>query len=162
MSSMKLCILTNQKLTQLRESYQRDRDCQGKKGLNMTIWRQLEKFLKNSLRDAPNNYSVGEYVTLDEMLESFRGKCRFRQYIANKPAKIRHQNLQSSWFENVFTLITWKFYPGKQPAGPFYLSNDAASVMKRLISTIDKSGRNITVDNYFYFDTAYQWSTCQS
>ena len=35
-----------------------------------------------------------------------------------------------------------EIYPGKQTA-------DAASVVKRLISTIDKSGRNITVDNYF-------------
>ena len=26
---------------------------QGKKELNMTIWRQLETFLNNSLRDAP-------------------------------------------------------------------------------------------------------------
>lgn len=24
------------------------------------------------------NYSVGEYITIDEMLEAFRGRCRFR------------------------------------------------------------------------------------
>lgn len=33
------------------------------------------------------NYSVSEYVTLDEMLESFRGRCSFRQYMPKKPAK---------------------------------------------------------------------------
>lgn len=33
------------------------------------------------------NYQVGENVTIDEMLESFRGRCKFRMYIANKPAK---------------------------------------------------------------------------
>lgn len=33
------------------------------------------------------NYTPGEYVTIDEMLEAFRGRCSFRQYIANKPAK---------------------------------------------------------------------------
>lgn len=32
-------------------------------------------------------YSPGFYVTMDEMLEAFRGRCRFRQYNANKPAK---------------------------------------------------------------------------
>lgn len=34
-----------------------------------------------------NNYTDGEYVTIDEMIEFFRGKYRFFQYIANKPAK---------------------------------------------------------------------------
>lgn len=33
------------------------------------------------------HYSVSEYVTVDEMLEGFRGRCPFRQYIANKPEK---------------------------------------------------------------------------
>lgn len=32
-------------------------------------------------------YSLSEMVTIDEMLETFRGRCGFRQYIPNKPAK---------------------------------------------------------------------------
>lgn len=32
-------------------------------------------------------YVVSENVTIDEMLESFRGRCIFRQYIKNKPAR---------------------------------------------------------------------------
>ncbi|KAJ8931028.1 hypothetical protein NQ314_016112 [Rhamnusium bicolor] len=42
-----------------------------------------------------------------------------------------------------------EFYSGKQPSGPFHLPNDTASIVKRPISTMDKSARNITVDNYF-------------
>lgn len=32
-------------------------------------------------------YTPSEYLTTDEKLEAFRGKCEFRQYIPNKPAK---------------------------------------------------------------------------
>lgn len=34
-----------------------------------------------------NNYSHSEFVTVDEKLEEFRGKCGFRQYIPSKPNK---------------------------------------------------------------------------
>lgn len=32
-------------------------------------------------------YTPGENCTIDEMLEAFRGRCSFRQYIPNKPSK---------------------------------------------------------------------------
>lgn len=37
----------------------------------------------------------------------------------------------------------------KQPKGPHRLPNDASSVGKRLISTIDKCERNVIMENYF-------------
>lgn len=43
-----------------------------------------------------------------------------------------------------------KMYVGKQPPGPYYeMSNDASSVVKRLIQPIDNSARNVSMDNYF-------------
>ncbi|KAF2879420.1 hypothetical protein ILUMI_26748 [Ignelater luminosus] len=33
------------------------------------------------------NYQVGEYSTVHEMLEAFRGRCKFQQHIPSKPAK---------------------------------------------------------------------------
>lgn len=35
------------------------------------------------------HYSVGEFVTLDEMLLGFRGRCSFKMYIPNKPTGSR-------------------------------------------------------------------------
>lgn len=32
-------------------------------------------------------YKPGSYVTIDEQLVGFRGKCPFRMYIPNKPSK---------------------------------------------------------------------------
>lgn len=33
------------------------------------------------------NYLVEEYLTIDEILEAFRGRCKFQQYITKRPAK---------------------------------------------------------------------------
>lgn len=34
-----------------------------------------------------NKFTVGEYVTLDEMLEFFSGRCSFWQFMPKEPAK---------------------------------------------------------------------------
>ena len=47
------------------------------------------------------NYCVGEFVTLDEMLLSFRGRCSFRMYIPSKPCK---------YGIKVFALVDAKIY----------------------------------------------------
>ncbi|KAJ8934657.1 hypothetical protein NQ318_017036, partial [Aromia moschata] len=43
-----------------------------------TLFNHFNENLKNS-------YSHSDYVTVDEKLEAFRGRCGFRQYILNKP-----------------------------------------------------------------------------
>lgn len=43
----------------------------------------FELFVNNFER----HYSPSEYLTIDEQLLAFRGRCSFRQYIPNKPSK---------------------------------------------------------------------------
>ena len=42
-----------------------------------------------------------------------------------------------------------EIYAGKQPEGPYKLSNSPANLVKRLNQLISHTGRNVTFDNWF-------------
>lgn len=42
-----------------------------------------------------------------------------------------------------------EIYAGKQPDGPFSIDNSPRNVVIRLIQPIRKTGRNMTIDNWF-------------
>jgi hypothetical protein len=90
---------------------------------------------------------VGERVTINEKLVKFRGNCPFRKYIASKPGTygIKIYALVNS---RIFYTQNLDMYAGKQPEGPYQLSNSPADVVER-ISQISGSGRNVTEDNWF-------------
>lgn len=91
-------------------------------------------------------YTVGENCTIDEMLEGFRGRCSFRQYIPSKPNKygIKIQALVDS---KSFYTSNMEVYVGTQPDEQYKCGNSPASTVKRMIAPISKTGRNITMDN---------------
>ncbi|GBP72049.1 PiggyBac transposable element-derived protein 4 [Eumeta japonica] len=93
-------------------------------------------------------YSVSQYVTIDEKLEAFRGRCNFRQYIPSKPNKygIKIYALTDA---KMFYTHTMEVYVGKQPDGPNQVDNSALALVLRLSENIYNTGRNITCDNFF-------------
>lgn len=96
-----------------------------------------------------NNFSLGEFVTIDEQLVPFRGRCSFRQYMKSKPARygLKIFTLADA---KVFYVKTMEIYLGKQPdESPYKLSNKPDDVVLRLVRSIDNSGRNVTADNWF-------------
>jgi|UniRef100_A0A2S2QA34 hypothetical protein len=104
----------------------------------------FDKFIDRS----KNYYNLNPNVTIDEMLESFRGRCSFRQYMPNKPAKYGikvHALVDSKTYYD----FNMEIYAGQQPEVPYKVDNSASAVIKRLIAPISNSGRNITCDNWY-------------
>ncbi|XP_023212527.1 uncharacterized protein LOC111615331 [Centruroides sculpturatus] len=102
----------------------------------------FEMFVENCVK----NYSPSKFVTIDEMLVAFRGKCPFRQYIPSKPSKYGIK-IQAMADAKTYYVCKIEIYAGKQPDGPFKVDNSANGVVSRLISEISGSGRNVTFDN---------------
>nr|CAH7758836.1 unnamed protein product [Callosobruchus chinensis] len=47
----------------------------------------MREFFDDFIRHCQENCSHSAYVTIDEMLQNFRGKCSFRVYMPKKPGK---------------------------------------------------------------------------
>lgn len=102
------------------------------------------KFVQNCQK----SYIPGENLTIDEMLPGFRGNCPFRQYIPSKPNKYGIKCFALTDAKLYYT-YNIEIYAGKQPEGPFFVSNKPSDVVKRMVEPIYGSGRNITADNWF-------------
>lgn len=97
------------------------------------------------------SYSVGQYVTIDEMLVGFRGRCSFRMYIPSKPRKygIKIFILTDA---KLHYCLNAEVYCGRT-VGQQSTSKSGllvpTSVVLRLAKPIQGSNRNITGDNWF-------------
>lgn len=101
------------------------------------------------------HYTPFENLTLDEELVAFRGRCKFRQYLPNKPAKygIKIFALVDA---KTFYSLNLEIYLGEQPEGPYKVSNKPHDVVDRLVAPVSRSGRNITMDNWFTSFPTYE------
>lgn len=89
-----------------------------------------------------------EFVTIDEMLPAFRGKCGFRQYIPSKPNKYGIKVFAVCDSKRFYT-SKLEVYIGQNPEGPYKLSNRSEDIVLRMSNHISGTGRNITMDNWF-------------
>lgn len=123
--------------------------CSRNERLSIDKLAAIRSIFDNFVKRCQDCYTIGENATIDEMLERFRGRCNFRQYIPNKPNKygIKIQALVDS--KTFYTSNMKVVYVGTQPDGPFKCENNPSSVVKRLISPISKTGRNVTMDNWY-------------
>lgn len=95
-----------------------------------------------------NSFTLGQFATIGEKLETFRGMCVFRQCIKSKPTR---------YGLKIFALVdakahytyTMEVYTGQQADGPFKISNSPRDVVKRFVGPIVNTGRNITTSNWF-------------
>lgn len=91
------------------------------------------------------NYSCSEYLTVDEMLVSFRGRCKFRVYIKSKPGRYGIK-IQCLCDAKTFYLFNAFIYHGKENTS----REDKRSVPTRTVMKLAKpiygTNRNITGD----------------
>ena len=100
------------------------------------------------VNNCQKNYSLGEFTTIDEILVGFRRRCGFRQYIPSEPNKYGIE-IYALVDAKMYYLHHLEIYAGKQPDGPYNLSNKPADAVRRLTAPISGSGRNIAADNCF-------------
>lgn len=92
------------------------------------------------------NYEPGPYLTVDEQLLAFRGRCPFKMYIPNKPAKygikiIMVCDAGSKYMLNAEPYLGKQSTPRGMPVSEYFV--------KKLITPYQGSNRNLTMDNWF-------------
>ena len=123
---------------------------QRKSGGQSIVWPQFEIFFVSAVAAFRQIYSPTEHLTLYKVLEAFRCRCRFVQYMPRKPAEygIKLQcpcdDAETNYICNV------EVYAGKQSNSPFQLFNGPHDVTLRLTAPIFGTGRNLTTDNDWY------------
>lgn len=90
-------------------------------------------------------YNPGKNVTVDEQLVPFRGRCSFKQYIPNKPAKYGIKIWACCDSVNAFTWNT-QVYIGKAPNTTPEINQGKRVVLEL---TDGLKGRIVTADNFF-------------
>ena len=94
-----------------------------------------------------DSYTPGTCMTVDEQLVPFRGRCPFRQYIPSKPGKY---GMKIWTICDAASYYTWKMqvYTGKDERIGREV-NQGTRVVLDMVKEIEKTGRNITCDNFF-------------
>ncbi|KAJ4447052.1 hypothetical protein ANN_09041 [Periplaneta americana] len=108
----------------------------------------IRSLFEQIVQKCSENFTVSEYVTIDEMLESFRGRCSFKQFIKTKPARYGIKVFSLACAKTFYTL-NMEVYAGKQPEGPYQVDNSAKCVVNRMVQPISGSRRNVTTDKWF-------------
>ena len=104
----------------------------------------LDEFVQNCKK----TYCLSEFLTIDETLVPFRGRCSFIQYIPSKPAKYGVK-IFALCDAKIYFMGNLEIYCGKQPTGPHEVSNSPADIVERLISHLKGTCRNLTTDNWY-------------
>lgn len=114
--------------------------------------RQLDRFApireiwNEFILNCNRSYKPGSYITIDEQLLAFRGRCPFRMYIPSKPAKYGMKIVMCCDVRTKY-MFAAEPYIGKDtdtngvPLGEYYV--------KKLTESLHGSNRNITMDNWF-------------
>lgn len=106
----------------------------------------IRLFFEKIIMNFQKSYVPNLDLTIDEQLVTFRGRCRFKMYIPSKPGSYGIKIWAMCDSRNSY-LYNAKIYAGK--IGEISEKNQGENIVKELSIPILKSGRNITMDNFF-------------
>ena len=91
-------------------------------------------------------YRPSSYLTVDEQLVGFRGRCPFKMYLPSKPDKyglkiIAMCDNATAYLINAIPYLSRGTVPQNEAAGAYFV--------KYLVEPVKGSNRNITTDNWF-------------
>jgi hypothetical protein len=103
------------------------------------IWNML-------IVNCKKNYIASPYVTIDEQLVGFRGKCPFRMYIPSKPNKygikiVMMCDNNTKYMLNALPYLGKGTVKGQMSVADFFVNE--------LVEPIIGTNRNVTMDNWF-------------
>ncbi|XP_044766245.1 piggyBac transposable element-derived protein 4-like [Coccinella septempunctata] len=108
----------------------------------------IRELFENFLVNFQANFIPSEFLTVDEQLLAFRGRCGFKQFIPSKPAKYGIKMFALVDAKTSYTM-NLETYVGLQPEGPYKLNNSGEEIVLRLVQPIAGTNRNVTGDNWF-------------
>ena len=93
-------------------------------------------------------YNPSAYLTVDEQLLGFRGRCPFRQYIKSKPDRYGIKlwlcaDAETYYVSNIMP------YLGREDRNNAKTCALGTEVVVKLLQPLENSGRNVTCDNFF-------------
>lgn len=114
---------------------------------NFAPIREVFDMFNDKCRD---NFSLSDNVTVDETLRKFRGRCKFRVYMPQKPGKygLLFRVLTDATYRYVSRMMP---YTGKiaNADGRATERQSPTSIVMDLCRHLFGSGRNLTIDRYY-------------
>lgn len=99
-------------------------------------------------KNCSNYYTPSQYITVDETLLSFRGRCPFKMFIPNKPDKYGLKII-SICDARTFYFLGGIPYIGKETSKKKSDLSLPTQYVLRLTQSMNGTNRNITTDNWF-------------
>ena len=103
------------------------------------VWDRFERSLKR-------HYTPRSFLTIDKQLVPFRGRCKFRMYIPNKPDKY---GLKIYWLCESDTGYPLRGLPYLSKVDRLPEKDHGENCVRKLIEPYYRSGRNVTFDKFF-------------
>jgi hypothetical protein len=100
------------------------------------------------LHSAQGAMIPGPFLTIDERLAPYRGRCKFVQYMPSKPAKYGIKLWMCCDAETKY-VYNASIYCGKESADAAPTKDLGGKVVRQLLEPLHCEGRNITTDNFF-------------